>query len=239
MALVEQIGLKGTEKQTAREHLSYVIEQALADAPSSFACERQQYGSLEEFETAPALRATKATVKASPRYYLVGEKRGPRDRITMKDQSNLCSAIQGKMAARINNTETIKRRQAGWNDWGEGRDTAESRAFQKDDLPAILTEFAQYLEEPDDRKSVEKELRTILFQSNLIGNSSGIPSRDDSTNESASAIPAGAATDDDSPPAKKQKLAGRPPRSVTPNNSADKNDPWLLKSLQVLASTDM
>ena len=119
MALVAKIRLEGTETTTARDLLGNVISEALATAPPSFTCKKQKYGSLEEFQTAPAEWVSRPVTKNQPRYFLVGKQRGPNDRMTMHQQNQLCAAIQGKKAARIKDNNAVNWREAGWKDWGE------------------------------------------------------------------------------------------------------------------------
>ena len=168
MALACEIGLEGTESATARELLGDVIACALSTSPSSFACEKQRYGAKEEFKTTTTNQDSKPTVTCQPRYFLVGDVRGPNDRITMQQQNQLCAAIQGKKAARITDDEAVKRRQTGWKDWGEQRWSTEALAFEQKELPAIQNAFYVLFDNADDRGSVANELRTVLLQSNLI-----------------------------------------------------------------------
>ena len=169
LALVGKIGLEGSETSTARELLALVVSQAEATAPSSFACEKQAYGTVEQFQTAPAIRQMKLVVSSRPRYFLVGNVRGPNERITMQQQNQLLNAIQGKKAARIKDPYVIQRRQVGWKDWGERRWNTESYAFQQKELPAIQQAFEALFDKPDNFGLVAEELRTVLYQSNLIG----------------------------------------------------------------------
>jgi hypothetical protein len=54
-------------------------------AMSDFMCEEQKYGAAEEFETAPAEQTIKPVVRNQPRYYLVGRRRGPKERMMLRD----------------------------------------------------------------------------------------------------------------------------------------------------------
>ena len=137
-------------------------------APSSFACEKQRYGAKESFQMAPNTQAAIPIVNNQPRYFLVGDARGPRNRITMKQQNQLLNAIKGNKAARIRDPDAVKRRQAGWRDWAEQQWSAEARDFQVKELPAIQEAFVALFNSPNNRGSVATELRTVLFQSNLI-----------------------------------------------------------------------
>ena len=168
LALVQEIGLEGTDEVTARDLLGFVVSDAEATAPSSFACEKQRYGAKESFQMAPNTQAAIPIVNNQPRYFLVGDARGPRNRITMKQQNQLLNAIQGNKAARIRDPDAVKRRQAGWRDWAEQQWSAEARDFQVKELPAIQEAFVALFNSPNNRGSVATELRTVLFQSNLI-----------------------------------------------------------------------
>ena len=137
-------------------------------APSSFACEKQLFGAKELFRTALVAQSTKPTVNSQPRYFLVGVARGPGERITMQQQNQLLNAIKGNKAARIRDPDAVKRRQAGWRDWAEQQWSAEARDFQVKELPAIQEAFVALFNSPNNRGSVATELRTVLFQSNLI-----------------------------------------------------------------------
>lgn len=68
MALVEKIGLKGTETTTARKLLASVVTDAEATAPPSYACEKQLYGAKEAFQTAPAVQNNKLMVNCHTRW---------------------------------------------------------------------------------------------------------------------------------------------------------------------------
>jgi hypothetical protein len=141
LALVDEISLEGTDKHTARELLAFVVKEAVAGAPSSYACEMQQYGSNQPFATAPDEQAKRKFASSKPRYFLVGNKRSPNDQVPMKQQNLLCAAVQGTKAARIKDTEAVKRRQAGWKDWGEQKESAVAREFQTHELKAIQELF--------------------------------------------------------------------------------------------------
>jgi hypothetical protein len=88
-------------------------------------------------------------------------------------------------------------------------------------------------EEPDDLDSVAIELRTVLFQSNLIQKSD---SNNDVT-QPATRDDAARGDEDESPPPKRQRT-DLPTRSVTPNNTLN-NDPWKLQPLLLLANSDL
>jgi hypothetical protein len=241
--LIKEIGLEGTETTTAGELLGPVISHVVATSPSSFACERQFYGAVEEFETAPAAHATKQTVRNQPRYYLVGDVRSPSEQMTMKEQNQLCAAIQGTKAARIKDPDIVQRHQAGWKDWGEQQWNSHSLAFEQQELPAIQDAFSHLFDEPNNLGSMLKELQTVLLQSNMI-KSSSIAMIDEPTVEtpvrsaensapSAMTVEDNDDNDNDAPLSKKRKL-GRPARSVSPDN-----DPWLLEPILSLAKADM
>jgi hypothetical protein len=112
-ALIEAIGLEGTETATARDRgLGLVVSHAETTAPSaSFACEEHKYGTKEVFSTTAGNE-----VKSQPRWFLFGEERPSNQRITMNQQSKLLASIQGAKSARLNEDAT-QRRQAGWRDW--------------------------------------------------------------------------------------------------------------------------
>jgi len=56
LALVENIGLEGTETSTARELLASVLAHAEDTSPPSFACEKQLYGAAEQFQISNFVR---------------------------------------------------------------------------------------------------------------------------------------------------------------------------------------
>ena len=242
LALVQEIGLEGTQNATPRELLPSVVSDAESTSPSSFACEKQLYGAKETFSTAPAVQATKATVNRQPRYFLVGQRRGPNERITMQQQNTLLNAIQGNKGARIKDADVIKRRQAGWKDWGEQRWSTEALAFEQKELPAIQNAFYVLFDNADDRGSVANELRTVLLQSNLI-KSNNTPTETPAVTPVATRTVARSVTrsestssvddvDDATPPPTKRPRVGRP-SAIT---HATDNDPWLLDTLRALTS---
>ena len=156
----------------------------------------------------------------------------------MQMQNKLVVAVQGKKAARLRDNDAVERRDKGWKAWAEKSVNEESQAYEEHELPAIQETFADLFDDPNDRQSVAKELRTLLIQSNLIQRNNFVSS-DESTSDETSETPTNddepavsTPTSDDEPPLKRQKV-GRPARSVTPEN-----DPWLLSSLLELAKSD-
>ena len=157
----------------------------------------------------------------------------------MKSQKALIADIQGN---RIKDTERARRCQDGWRDWAEKKRSDSSRQFQQKELPDILSKFECLFQHDDSTTSgcetVEKEIRTLLYQSNLIDDSPSRAYQEDPDDSK----------DDDMPPPPPTKRARRhdrsspassaplTPRSVTPTQTA--GDPWLLGSLTALANTD-
>jgi hypothetical protein len=88
-------------------------------------------------------------------------------------------------------------------------------------------------DEPDDLDSVAIELRTVLFQSNLMQKSNS----SDNVTQPATRDDAACGDEDESPPPKRQRT-DLPTRSVTPNNTLN-NDPWKLQPLLLLANSDL
>lgn len=138
---MKKIGLEGTESKTGRELLDSVVKNATDNHLPSFACEMQRYGAAEQFNADSLFQDSKMTVRAVPRYFLVGEPRGPSDRVLMKNQSKLVAAIRGAKVARIKDKEAVQRRQAGWKDWAEGVTGNNSRTFALKELPVIKKQF--------------------------------------------------------------------------------------------------
>jgi hypothetical protein len=238
LSLAKVIGLHDTETETARELLSSIIDDA---SEASFCCEQQQYGGKETFLCAPSVQKEKKTVTCQPRYYLVGDVR-LRDgsKMMMTNQNKLIRALQGKKKnAGKAEKDAMKRRQAGWLDWGERRDTANADAFEEHELPSIQAQFHELFDNSDCRQSVAGELHTLLLQSNQMEQTT--------TNTATNTTATTTATDnndnnDDSndddvtPPPTKRSRVGHP-RSITPD--ASENDPWLLDNLRALSKSNI
>ena len=234
--MIDEIGLEGTENASARDLLGHVVTHAQKSATTPIPYQTQPYGAPETFKTG---RDGCSTVMGVPRFLLVGDIRTKNDRVmTMQMQNKLVVAVQGKKAARLRDNDAVERRDKGWKAWAEKSVNEESQAYEEHELPAIQETFADLFDDPNDRQSVAKELRTLLIQSNLIQRNNFVSS-DESTSDETSETPTNddepavsTPTSDDEPPLKRQKV-GRPARSVTPEN-----DPWLLSSLLELAKSD-